>query len=154
MVAKPVHPSAPAIVIFIMCTDSKYNHNIILQRWRYVEGELKKRGIGVISNGADGAGPFLKAMTTQTSLFRRSLEKNVPSYWTFYLMPKLYESGLSSQDVVHLLAKLRTRLLTPSNVVIMGIETACRAVLMQGPPSTAAEAFCQVKTWSDATNSG
>lgn len=46
-------------------------------------------------------------------------------------MPKLYEGGLCSQDVVHLLAKLRTRLLTPSNVIIMGIETACRAHLQQ-----------------------
>ena len=48
MVAKPVHPLAPALIIFIICTGAKYNHNIIHQRWRYVKNELRKRGIGVI----------------------------------------------------------------------------------------------------------
>ena len=70
-------------------------------------------------------------MNTRTSLFQRSLEMNIPSYWPFYLMPKLYEGGLCSQDVVHLLAKLRTRLLTPSNIIIMGTEKACRVHLQQ-----------------------
>ena len=38
---------------------------------------------------------------------------------------------MSSQDVVHLLAKLRTRILTPSNVIVMGMEIACCGQLQQ-----------------------
>lgn len=127
MVAKPVN-NAPTLILFMLCTDAKYNHEVVIRRWKYVEIELKKRGITIISNGADGAGPFLKAMTISTSLF--SLQgPTIPSDWTFFLMPKLLESGMCSQDVIHLLAKLRTRLLTPSNVIVMGTEVACRGHL-------------------------
>ena len=130
MVAKPITPSTPALIIFMLCTDATYDHNTVISRWRHVEKELKKRGIGVISNGADGAGPFLKAMTITTSLFCVG-GGNVPLDWTFYLMPKLQQSGMCSQDIVHLLAKLRTRLLMPSNVIIMGNEVACLGQLQQ-----------------------
>ena len=46
-------------------------------------------------------------------------------------MPKLLEESLVCQDTVHLLAKLRTRLLTPSNLIVLGSETACRGHLEQ-----------------------
>ena len=125
IVAKPINPSAPAFIIFMMCTDATYNHDTILSRWGYVESELKKRGVGVVTNGADGAGPFLKAMTSKTFLFSRAVG-NVPPEWTFFLMPKLSKSGMCSQDMVHLLAKFRTRVLMPSNIIVMGNEVACR----------------------------
>ena len=131
IVAEPITASAPSLIIFMLCTDSKYNHETIIHRWGHIEKELKKRGVGVISKGADGAGPFLKAMTSTTSLFSTA-SKSIPSEWTFFLMPKLREVGLCSQDVVHLLAKLRTRLLTPSNVIVMGPDRfACRGHLHQ-----------------------
>ena len=44
-------------------------------------------------------------------------------------MPELFEESLSCQDTIHLLAKLRTRLLTPSNLIVLGSETACRGHL-------------------------
>ena len=67
---EPVTPAAPSLIIFMLCTDAKYDNEIIIRRWKYVEAcKLKKRGIGVVSNGVDGAGPFLKAMTLTTSIF-------------------------------------------------------------------------------------
>ena len=114
-----------------MCTDAKYNYHIILQRWRHVEQELRKIGITVTSNGVDGAGPFLKAMASQNGLFNRNYEGNVPRYWTFYSMPQLHDNSLACQDIIHLLAKLRTRLLTPSNLIVVGVETACCGHLLQ-----------------------
>ena len=132
----------PTLVVFMLCTDAKYNHDVVLRRWEYVETELKKRGIGIISNGADGAGPFLKAMTSVTSLFSPA-DANIPSEWTFFLMPKLSEGGMSSQDVVHLLAKLRTRILTPSNVIVMGTE-------MSWQISTVIEVLRENETWTNA----
>ena len=41
-------------------------------------------------------------------------------------MPELSMSSLCAQDTVHLLTKLRTRLITPSNLLSLGSETACR----------------------------
>ena len=72
-------------------------------------------------------GPFLKAMLSETKLFTVSKLQNVPSSWTFYLMPEIKERGLCSQDTVHLLAKLRTRLLGPSNIIVLGVESPCRS---------------------------
>ena len=46
-------------------------------------------------------------------------------------MPKIARECLCFQDTVHLLAKLRTRLITPSNLLVMGTETACRVHLEQ-----------------------
>lgn len=131
IVVKSVKISVPSFVLFTICTDSKYDNSVIMKRWDYVQSQLSKIGIKVISNGADGAGPFLKAMSIKSGLFNRKHEDMTLKYWTFYLMPKLLDSSLSCQDMIHLLAKLRTRLLTPSNLIVMGTETACRGHLQQ-----------------------
>ena len=65
-------------------------------------------------------------MLSKNGLFTKTFG-NVPPTWTFYIMPSLHESGLSAQDIVHLLAKMRNRLLTPSNLLTMGSKVACRA---------------------------
>ena len=46
-------------------------------------------------------------------------------------MKYIKKEGLYSQDCVHLLAKMRTRLLSPSNILVLGNETACRAHIQQ-----------------------
>ena len=129
IVAKPLTPVTPPFVLFVMGTDSKYCYDVTMQRWQHIENELSKRNILVISNGSDGAGPFLKAMLQKTKLLSISNSSNIPSDWRFYIMPNLYQRSLCSQDMIHLLAKLRTRLLTPSNLLSIGTETACRGHL-------------------------
>lgn len=109
IVAKPVVPVAPCFVLFCLGTDSKYTHNEIMHGWKYIESELYKRGVTVYTNGADGAGPFLRGMTVESNLFKISETSNVPASWSFYMMSSLKSKNLSSQDMVHLLAKLRTR---------------------------------------------
>ena len=51
----------------------------------------------------------------------------------FYIMPNLYKCSLCSQDMIHLLTKLRTCLLTPSNLLSIGSETTCRGHLTEFP---------------------
>ena len=41
--AKTISISAPTLVLFMLCTDAKYNHDVVLRRWGYVETELKER---------------------------------------------------------------------------------------------------------------
>ena len=128
IVAQPVDGIAPASILLVLGTDSKYTHELIIERWNFIEKELLKRDIKVISNGADGAGPFTKAMLSKSGLLTKT-SGDVPPTWTFYIMPSLHESSLSAQDNVHLLAKMRNRLSTPSNLLTMGSEVACRAHL-------------------------
>ena len=131
VVAQPIDISCPACVLFVLGTDSTYSSETIVHRWNYVENELGKRGIQIISHGADGAGPFLKGMIDETRLFTKSVKSNVPTDWSFFLMPKLKTTALHSQDTIHILAKLRTRLITPTNLIVLGSETAYRAHLEQ-----------------------
>ena len=123
IVAKPLTVDAPSFVFFVLGTDSKYDHTVILNRWEHIESELKKRDITVISFGADGAGAFMKAMLLKTGLFNPTKELLQKSY----VMKEICTSGLSAQDLILLLAKMRTRLLIPSNILVLGKETACLA---------------------------
>ena len=54
-----------------------------------MKDELSKRGIGIVTNGTDGAGPFLKAMIDETRLFTKCKDGDIPEDWTFFLMPNL-----------------------------------------------------------------
>lgn len=85
----------------------------------------------VYTNGADGAGPFLKAMMMESNLFKTATGSNVPGSWSFYMMPSLKSKAFGAQDIIHLLAKLRTRLIIPSNIISIGSEVACRGHLTE-----------------------
>ena len=141
IVIKPIF-CAPSFVLSVLGTDSKYDHAVITKRWQHIDKELLKRGVRVVSNGSDGAGPFLKAMVAETKLFTVSKNSNVPTSWKFYLMPEFKKKGLCSQDHVHLLAKLRTRALEPSNITVFGAES-CLVRLQE---------IQQRSTWFDATD--
>lgn len=125
IVAKPITVDTPSFVLSVLGTDSKYNSDVISRRWAFIRNELAKRKVKVISYGADGAGPFLKAMVEESRIFNVSESSNIPTAWReFFLMPQISKGDFHSQDTVHLLAKLRTRLLTPSNLTVIGTETA------------------------------
>ena len=125
IVVQSVEVEVPSFVLSVLGTDSKYDNVVVSKRWQYMERELGKVGVTVISYGSDGAGPFLKAMLVETKLFSVSNIYNVPNSWKFFMMPLIKENGLCVQDHVHLLAKLRSRLLAPSNLIVLGAETAC-----------------------------
>ena len=128
IVAQPVDVQAPSFVLFIMGTDSTYDATVITERWKHIEEELKKRAVRVLSFGADGAGPFLKAMVAECQLFRSvSGGGNSTQDWDFLLMPEFPKNAVFCQDIIHVLAKLRTKLITPSNTLILGERLkACR----------------------------
>ena len=129
VVAQPVDILCPPFVLFVLGTDATYTAEIIKKRWVYMKDQLSRRGICIVANGADGAGPFLKAMIDETGLFTKGRDSNIPDDWSFFLMPKMKNMELCSQDTIHILAKLRTRLVTPTNLLVLGTETACRAHL-------------------------
>ena len=84
IVAQPVSINAPSFVLFVMGTDSKYNAETITQRWNYIENELNRRHVQVLTFGADGAGPFLKAMINSSQLFQRSSNDFLLKGWDFF----------------------------------------------------------------------
>ena len=123
IVAKPITVNTPSFVLSVLGTYSKYNSDVISKRWTFVRNELSKRNVKVISYRGDGAGPFLKAMVEESHIFNISESSNIPTAWReFFLMPQISHRDFHSHDTVHLL--LRMRLLTPSNLTVIGTETA------------------------------
>ena len=124
IVAKPVDILCPSFILCVMGTDSRYSNKEVISRWHHVSSKLKEVGITVVSNGADGAGPFLRAMVLESKLF--TVSSQLSESWPFFFMPSFSPDNLCVQDHIHLLAKLRSRILKPSNLLIMGTEVACR----------------------------
>ena len=52
------------------------------------------------------------------------------SEWTFFRMTLLKDTCLANQDTVHLVAKLKNKLLTPSNLIVLGKDVACASHLI------------------------
>lgn len=93
---------------------------MVTSRIKYINAEfLIKRGITNLSVGADGAGAFLKAMMNGSTLFTKTIQNNVPTSWSFYFMSSLRKSCLFTHDYIHMLAKMRTRLIIPSNILVL-----------------------------------
>ena len=49
--------------------------------------------------------------------------------WNFFAMLHLMQHSLFAQDIIHLLAKMGTRLFLPSNILMLGDMNACTAYL-------------------------
>lgn len=94
---------------------------MVTSRIEYINAEfLIKRGKTVLSVGAaDGASAFLKAMMNGSTLFTKTIQNNVPTSWSFYFMSSLRKSCLFTEDYIHMLAKMRTRLIIPSNILVL-----------------------------------
>ncbi len=73
LLQSPCCPIAPSFVLFLLGTDSKYTHVEITKRWQSIKRVLLKHGVTVYFNGADGAGPFLKAMIMESYLFKTAI---------------------------------------------------------------------------------
>ena len=70
----------PSVIVrhlsFSFCgTDFSYNYVDVLSRLGNVTAELIELGVTVLSFGADGAGPFLKAILDGSQLFSKSVKK-------------------------------------------------------------------------------
>ena len=64
--AQPLSEGIPAFCLACMGTDNKFTAHHVLKRWKYIFSECKKRGIIVVSFGADGDSRELKAMQVST----------------------------------------------------------------------------------------
>ena len=105
----------------------------VLKRWRYIYQECLKRGITIISFGADGDSRLLRAMKISTqlnltasdkALFNQSpssltLGLRIPKDWTWFWVERA-TTLLYIQDYIHVAVKLKSRLLKPSIILPLG----------------------------------
>ena len=116
-----------------MGTNNKFTAEHVLNRWKYIVSECKKRKITVVSFGADGDSRELKAMQVSTQLLFSSqtpisslspscsLQKlSIPSEWFSWFAIKKPTAIAYIQDTVHIAVKLKSRLIRPSIVLPLG----------------------------------
>ena len=104
-----------------------------MKRWCYIREECNKRGIRVISHGADGDTRALLGMKISTNFlvkdksFTDSVREcpiKIPSKWHTWFLLNHPTSICYVQDMVHVGVKLKSRLLKPSIILPLGKYTA------------------------------
>ena len=130
--AQPLKSSAPAFILGCMTTDNKFTAEHVLKRWSHIHTECAKRGITVVSFGADGDSRELKSMRISCQLLQKSQSQftlspsatispiDIPKSWSNWFAVKHPTYINCSQDTVHIAVKLKSRLLKPSIILPMG----------------------------------
>lgn len=130
---QPLSQNVPAFCLCCLGSDNKFDTTLVLNRWKYIFNECNKRGITVISFGADGDTRELKAMQLSTKLCFSNSQKscsgytkidlqelNIPTTWSSWFAIKHPTTVAYVQDVVHVAVKLKSRLLKPSIILPLG----------------------------------
>ncbi|KAK3909541.1 Protein translocase subunit 2 [Frankliniella fusca] len=115
IMAQPISSDAPPFCLAIFGTNSKFGACHVVKRWSWMTSEAEKRGIRIAGYASDGDSKLLSAMRFKTVV------PSPKSPWKWFhsdlVSPQVY-----FQDFVHLLVKLKTRLLKPSFILPMGPE--------------------------------
>ena len=131
--AQPLIPATPAFILACFGTDNSFSTEEVLKRWCYIREECNKRGIRVISHGADGDTRALLGMKISTNFlvkdksFTDSVREcpiKIPSKWHTWFLLNHPTSICYVQDMVHVGVKLKSRLLKPSIIIPLDKYTA------------------------------
>ena len=126
--AQPLGDNVPAFCLACLGTNNKFDFQLVQKRWSHIVSECHKRGITVISFGADGDSREMKAMLlsshlffNETSAYTFQLNKVViPKEWHTWFAIKVCNGVSFVQDIVHLAVKLKARFLNPSIILPIG----------------------------------
>ncbi|CAF1363449.1 unnamed protein product [Rotaria sordida] len=104
-------------------TNNKYTAVDVLRKWMFMYNECKKKNINIVGFSADAEPRNLKAMQLSLGFFAKTpnidllsgnntlLKINIESPWNFFFI-RLVQPYLCMQDGIHLVTKIRNRLLS------------------------------------------
>lgn len=128
--AQPLSSRAPSFCLACFGTDNKFNTELVL---KYIYTECCKRGITVISFGADGDTRELCGMKRSSALFSQpcnSLGMQYPfpgahqlpicQTWKAWFAVHNHTMISYVQDVVHIAVRMKSRLIKPSIILPLG----------------------------------
>ncbi len=114
-------------------TNNKYTAVDVLRKWMYLHHECKKRNINVVGFSTDCDSRYLKAMQLSLGFFTRApnidllsgnndlLKISIPSHWNFFFI-RSTQPYLCMQDGIHLVTKIRNRLLSETATISINNE--------------------------------
>ena len=122
IIAQPLQNDAPCFCLFLYGTDNKFTAEHVLGRWDYTVRESKKYGITVAGISSDGDSRLLKAMRikSQLGILCPDFERIGQGFQLLEMHADALPPFLTTQDTVHIGAKLKSRLLKPSIVLPVG----------------------------------
>lgn len=121
------HP--PSYLLAAYGTDNRYTSKDVLRRWSSIFQQSKDRGIRILGFSTDCDARYLKVMRLSLGFFAKYnfhdhpdlFQVNIPSTWSWFLMNNR-QLFVCLQDPIHLCTKLRNRLLSTSNKLLLGDE--------------------------------
>ena len=131
-IAQSLCLNAPPFCLACIGSDNKFTARHVMLRWKYIYEECSKRDLVVLSFGGDGDSRVMGAMKQSVSLMSASKEPllevipssslvpRIPATWKewFCIHPRSTVSYV--QDIVHVGVKLKSRLLKPSILLLVG----------------------------------
>lgn len=117
-VAKCPVDRSPSFCLNVFGTNNKFTYEHVLQRWKYLNSEAMKYGIKILGFSSDGDPRLLKAMRLKMSLTNSSDEN-----WNWFHTTLSKGNDIQEicvQDTVHIITKLKTRLLKKDNIIVLG----------------------------------
>ena len=107
VMAQPLQLGAAPFCLLTFGTNNKFTQKNVTSRWKYIVQKLTSLEITVVGIASDGDTRLLRAMRIEMGLYTKD-GRNMRSY---YLAKGLGPPFFSFQDTVHILTKMRTRLL-------------------------------------------
>lgn len=114
--AQTLQENCPPFALMLFLTDATFTAYNILKRWQFQALELRKKGITIENIATDGDARPLKVMKCLSRIGRTDLS---------YLDCEFFSCGgkvetTMTQDVTHIITKLRNRLITYSRIYPIG----------------------------------
>ncbi|XP_065092377.1 uncharacterized protein LOC135713194 [Ochlerotatus camptorhynchus] len=127
VLATPMAVGASPFCVLYTCSDNRFTHDQVMSRWAFIETELLKVGITVISNASDGDPRLLMAMRQRTKI-----PNGCPSEsYGLHFVIDMDDKPICIQDSIHLVNKFRHTLLDPKKQMRLGDYVISPAVLKQ-----------------------
>ncbi|CAG9765751.1 unnamed protein product [Ceutorhynchus assimilis] len=126
--AQPLKDKVPAFCLCIFGSNNKFSYEDVINRWTFVVTEAHKYGIEIYGFSSDGDTRCLKAMKELWNFPDKS-QKNWLS--PYFQMEFNLKSPVVIQDTVHILTKMKTRLLNPNITLTMGKHKISSKILAE-----------------------
>ena len=116
--AQPLHPNAPPFCLALYGTDNKFNFTQVVKRMKWESKAAMQHGTEVMGFASDGDGDTRLEKAMRLLMFPETPQ--VPEGWEGWYHASFNNGPYYFQDHIHLAARLRTRLLKPSTLLVMG----------------------------------
>lgn len=113
--AQPLKHGAASFCIMFSCSDNKFLSDDVLRRWNHTEQQCSNAGLNLICRASDGDPRLISAMLRKMSLPCGDQNPFGPWY-----VAKFSVENICIQDPIHLINKMRTRLMKTGKRLILG----------------------------------